>query len=158
MASYVVMEPPVRDGAEKALLVRDGFHFLALIFPVFWLLFHRLWIEALGVFVIAIAVGAAGSYLGYDVLAAAGSLALGLLVALEGPAMKVGALSRRGWREWGIVEAESFEDAETRYMAEAVMHEEQFSAAAPQTIQPYRAAATTPTGPALGMLGYPGRG
>ena len=36
MASFVVMEPPVRDPAEKAVLVRDGFHFFGFLVPFVW--------------------------------------------------------------------------------------------------------------------------
>lgn len=157
MASYVVMEPPVRDGAEKAILIRDGFHFLAFVFPVFWLLFHRLWLEALGVLAAALALGAASSYLGYDPLAIIASLALGIFIGLEGAALKTHALSRRGWRHWGVVEAETRDDAEIRYLAlnEVVAQVEPVLASV--AVKPVRG---SPAGavPALGMLGYPGRG
>ena len=56
MASYVVMEPPGasrNDAAAGAVLVRDGFSFLAFLLPPLWLLWHRLWIEAALVFALA---------------------------------------------------------------------------------------------------------
>lgn len=45
MASYVVLAPP--EGDEHAVIIRDGFSFLALILTVFWLLWHRLLFAAL---------------------------------------------------------------------------------------------------------------
>lgn len=156
MASYVVMEPPVRDGAERAVLVRDGFHFLAFVFPVFWLLFHRLWLEALAVFAVGLAIGAVASYLDYDWLALVAGLAVAIFIGLEGPALKVAALLRRGWREWGVVEADNSGDAEVRYLEAKDFNGQDDTVPALQTNRPARAAATAV--PALGMLGYPGRG
>ena len=42
MASYVVMEPPGRAGNGDAVLVRDGFSWLAFFFSPLWLLWHWL--------------------------------------------------------------------------------------------------------------------
>ena len=159
MASYVVMEPPGRAGAERAVLVRDGFHVLAFVLPVVWLLFHRLWLEALAVLAIGMAIGGLGSWLGFNSVAGFGSLMLGVLVGLEGAALKVAALRRRGWREWGVVEADDADDAETRYLAEAVSEDDgEPPAGIVAPARPPHRAAASHSGPALGMLFYPGRG
>ena len=48
MASYVFLTPPGRaPGDEKTVVLRDGFSFLAYLFPPVWFLLHRLWFEAL---------------------------------------------------------------------------------------------------------------
>ncbi len=157
MASYVVMEPP-RGGADDAAIVRDGFRFWAFILPVVWLLFNRLWLEAAVVFVLAVAVGALGTFLGGNALASIASLALGILVGLEAASLKLAAMRRRGWREWGVVEADNAAGAEIRYLAEAVT----VSDAAPTMPDSGRTdgivRARPVSGPALGMLAYPVKG
>lgn len=118
MASYVVMEQPGRTGTADVAFVRDGFSWAAFLVPPLWLLWHRLWYEAL----LAFLVLALLSFLGEAGWPLAGSLltlAVSLYAGLEGQNLRVAALRRRGWREWGAVEAASLDDAETRYAAEA---------------------------------------
>ncbi|RIK86106.1 MAG: DUF2628 domain-containing protein [Hyphomicrobiales bacterium] len=161
MASYVVMEPPAGAGEakDKAVLVRDGFHLLAFLVPALWLLFHRLWIEALLVVAVSMALAGAGSVAGLGNAAPALSLLVALYVGLEGPALRLAAFRRRGWRDWGVVEADNAGDAEIRYLAEADEEED----AREEAVWPAAAAAPVapprpPVGPALGLFSYPGRG
>lgn len=160
MASYVVMEPPGDAGEEEAVLVRDGFHLLAFILPAVWLLVHRLWLETLAVFVVGAAIGLLGSYGGIGPVASVLSLLLALFVGLEGASLKLAALRRRGWREWGVVEADNPRDAEIRYLAEAAGDRPaRQSPPATEAALPHTGRREVrPAGPALGMLGYPGRG
>ncbi len=162
MASYVVMEPPGAsedDAAERAVMVRDGFSLLAFILPLVWLLWHRLWIEAFVAFVASVVLMALGETTGFAFAGAALSLLVSLFVALEGPALRIAALRRRGWREWGAVEGDSAAEAEIRYLA----GEDEEPVAGPWNPTPAPApvwpasAAPAHTGPALGLLGYPGR-
>ena len=158
MASYVVMEPPAANADEaamRAVMVRDGFSVIAFLVPLVWLLWHRLWIEAILLFAASVAVVAAGQALGLAFIGGALSFILSVYVGLEGAALRIGALRRRGWREWGAVEAGSVAEAEIRYLAGAPSE--------PSPAEPSRPAAATAygppavTGPALGLLGYPAR-
>ena len=153
MASYVVMEPPARE--DDAVLVRDGFHLLAFLAPFLWFLFHRLWIEALVVLALALALGVAGSLTGISA-APALSLLVSVYVGLEGAALRVAALRRRGWREWGVVEADNPADAEVRYLAEEYAD----APSEPPAPRPLGIPRQQPagSGPALGLFSYPGRG
>src|SRR5688572_13306229 len=120
MAIYVVMEPPAAnaaEAAERAVLVRDGFAFLAFLVPPLWLLWHRLWIEAAIAFAASVGLTALGERAGFGFTGAALSLLVSIFVGLEGPALRVNALRRRGWREWGVVEASDAGEAEIRYLA-----------------------------------------
>ncbi len=153
MASYVVMESPERD--KDAVLVRDGFHVLAFLVPYLWLLYHRLWFEAAIAVAVALLLGMAGSLMGFSG-APALSFLVSIYVGLEGPALRVSALHRRGWREWGVVEAETPEDAEVRYLAEAY-GDEVSAAPTPVAVSPSQGRPVA-AGPALGLLSYPGRG
>ena len=120
MAVYVVMEPPGRGrDADASTFVRDGFSWLAFLVPPLWLLWHRLWLEAA---LAVVAIGASAALGEAAEIRAAGALLVLLImlyVGLEGQALRLAALSRRGWRQWGVVVADSLEEADTRYAAEA---------------------------------------
>jgi len=159
MAIYVVMEPPAAnatEAAERAVLVRDGFSFLAFLVPPLWLLWHRLWIEAALAFTASVALTALGETAGLGFTAAALSLLVSIYVGLEGTGLRIAALRRRGWHDWGVVEAGNAGEAEIRYLAGEEPEEEPIYV-------PHPAPAARPaqgpaqTGPALGLLGYPGR-
>lgn len=163
MASYVVMEPPAAGEvgtAERAVLVRDGFSFLAFILPVVWLLWRRLWIEAILVLAASIALVALSRATGLGFVGGAVSLLVSLYVGLEGQSLRIGALRRRGWREWGVVEGGTMAEAEIRYLAGPAPQGDAPQRAAPEAERrpaPTVQARPAPAGPALGMLGYPGR-
>lgn len=161
MASYVVMEPPPggRGHERQAVLVRDGFHFFAFLVPVLWLLFHRLWIEALFVFALTLALSGLGSLAGLGDAAPILSLLVSICIGLEGPALKLAALRRRGWRDAGVVEADNVGDAEIRYLYAADRDENRHEPSEPTATIAARpqAAPRRPSGPALGLFSYPGR-
>ena len=158
MASYVVMEPPGDRPSADPVFVRDGFAWLGLILPVVWLLWHRLWIEALLFLAVSLGLGVWAEYGAGAAIVPVLSLLLALFVGLEGAALRLFAWRRRGWNEWGVVEAESREDAETRYVAEAMRDAPSpRPAPAPASMTPGRAPASG-DGPALGLFDYPGRG
>ena len=119
MAVYVVMEPPGRGHDADAIFVRDGFAWLGFLLPPLWLLWHRLWIEAVLAFVAIGVLSALGESVGAML---AGSLLIFLVmfyVGLEGQALRISALARRGWRQWGVVVADDLYDADSRYEMEA---------------------------------------
>ena len=154
MASYVVMEPPGRDC--EAMLVRDGFHFFAFLIPFGWLLWHRLWFEGLIALGAALALSLLASVAGFTTAAPLLSLLVGVYVGLEGAALKASAFARRGWREWGVVEADNAEDAEVRYVAAAYGDEPVEEPWIAPTLRPWGREVPN-SGLALGMLTYPGR-
>ncbi|MCX7302774.1 MAG: DUF2628 domain-containing protein [Hyphomicrobiales bacterium] len=155
MATYVVMEPPATDAAERAVLVRDGFALIAFLVPPLWLLWHRLWVEAMLALAASIALATLGEQAGFGAVGAGLSLLVSLLVGFEGQALRIARLRRNGWSEWGALEARNSAEAEIRYCA---AHGETANAP-PRAIilpgtDPVRPA---PSGPALGLFGYPGR-
>lgn len=111
MAAYVAMEPADAD-AERTVLVRDAFTFLAFLVPAPWFLWHRMWIEALLALGLMLGLGALDTLGGTGGPAA--SLLVSLLIGLEAPSLRLWSLRRRGWREQGVVEAQGLADAETR--------------------------------------------
>ena len=151
MASYVIFEPPGAPEPERAIFVRDGFHWLAFLLPVFWFLWHGLWIAAVLAVAALAAFAVAGEYFGLGYLGTALSLLLSVYAGLEGPALRLARLRRRGWREWGVVEADNAADAETRYLAEMLE-----TPAGLPTVPVAAGPAMQPAAPALGLFAYPG--
>jgi hypothetical protein len=157
MASYVIFEPPGAPQPERAMFIRDGFHWLAFLVPFFWFLWHRLWLEAGLVFAATVGLSALEEVDGMQGIVPAVSLLAALGLGFEAPALHMAALRRRGWRERGVVEADNRDEAAIRYLAE----EDGESPAS----APYRPAASAPAtpsrrsgaAPALGLLDYPGR-
>lgn len=157
MASHVVMLPPSgspQARAEQAVFVRDGFSWPAFLVPPLWLLWHRLWAEAI------VAILLMGAFSGFGEMAGmgfAGSL-LGLLVSiyvgLEGQAMRVAALRRRGYRQWGVVEGGNADEAYMRYAHEAAAEPDEPEPAV--AIVPAETAGRRPARPApsLGLIPY----
>ncbi|MDX8480566.1 DUF2628 domain-containing protein [Mesorhizobium sp. VK24D] len=156
MASYVVMEPPAGGREAEATFVRDGFTWLGFLVPPVWLAWHRLWIEALLTFVVMAILSALGERLGQEGAGSALSLLVSLYVGLEGQGLRISALRRRGWREWGVVEAGSLGDAEIRHVleiGEGGDEPEPLPRIVPDTSQ----ARPAQTGMALGLTHTPGR-
>lgn len=161
MASFVVMQAPAeKDGDRAALYVRDGFHFLAFLVPPLWLLWHRLWIEAALAFALMLALSGLGSVAGVGAAAPALSLLVSIYAGLEGSALHIAALRRRGWREWGVIDADNRDEAEMKhlYAGDMAATPDPVFDAPPPAAAPSRAAARlAPDGPALGLFSYPGR-
>ena len=112
MAIHVVMEPPASAGknaSESAVFIRDGFYFFGFIAPVLWMLWHRLWVLAAVTFAVTLALGAFGEWAGLIAAVPLLSLLISLYVGLDGGALRVAALRRAGWRQWGVIEADTIE-------------------------------------------------
>jgi hypothetical protein len=158
MASYVIFEPPGAPRPEDAVFVRDGFHWLAFIAPFFWFLWYRMWIEAGLVFAAMVGLSALEQVDGMQGIVAPVSLLLSLGLGFEAPALRMAALRRRGWRERGVVEADGYDEATIRYLADA---DTDMPAPAPYPPSATPAPTTSPRRsgavPALGLFSYPGR-
>ncbi|MBT1159116.1 DUF2628 domain-containing protein [Aminobacter anthyllidis] len=158
MAIHVVMEPPASAGknaSEAAVFVRDGFYVFGFVLPLLWLLWHRLWLEAAVTLAVTMALAIASEAAGLTFAAPLLPLLISLYVGLEGGALRVAALRRAGWRQWGVIEADTIEDAETRYLfADDLIDDEE--PAPTVTISP-ATPRPQPAGGALGLLHYPGR-
>ena len=121
MAIYTVHEPPSRAGAtsapepERFVFVRDGFSFAALLFGPLWMLRHRMWLVLLGYGVV---VTALSLVLQLNASAAVGPIVwalVALLLGFEAGTLRRFTLSRRGFRNIGIVVGDDLELAERRF-------------------------------------------
>lgn len=119
MTSFVVLQhggEPTARALEKTVFVRDTFSIVALVFPIVWLFWHRLWIAGCCALALFIAVSVfAGENVVLFWLLFAFNISLSLLVALEGPALRMAALRFSGYRDLGIVEAENLEQAQLKW-------------------------------------------
>lgn len=121
MRVYTV-HAPLADGAvtpipsDRFVFVRDGFHFWAMVGGVLWLLYHRLWLAALGYVVITIGLSVALTVLHVNSGAAFWVFALiALLMGFEAASLRRWTLSRRKWRQLDVVVAINEQDAERRF-------------------------------------------
>jgi hypothetical protein len=104
--------------AEHSRLVPDKFSWGGFLVPLLWLLFNRLWLNALlvMVFEVGLALGASRLGLPQGVTLVTGLVLMGL-VGLEGRKWLCAGLERRGFRLIDIVEAYSPDEALHRTLA-----------------------------------------
>ena len=157
MAIYVVMEPPGRtEAADDTAFVRDGFSWLAFLLAPLWLAWHKLWVEAALAFVAMGLISVLGQRLGLDWAGSALSLLVSLYIGLEGQGLRIAALRRRAWHEWGVVAADNLDDADIRQTldAEALADE---PAPMPRIVPDASLARPAQTGLTLGLTHTPGK-
>lgn len=163
MASYVVLTPP--DSAfpdDETVLIRDGFSWLALIIPLLWLLWYRLWFAAALLLLLTIAIAlAAGQFPAYSLALTASSFLVSTFVGLEGNGWRIAKKERQGWTLRSVVEAENHATAEEIWFDSIERQAANTAAAQPSptvrkatTIRP----APAGSGPALGLIDYADKG
>ena len=137
------------DAPDRAVFVKEGFSGPALVFTVFWALWHRMWIVATVMLCLIAAVSLLAEWSGIaeDVIAIV-NLAIGLIIGFEAASIRGWSLLRSGFAETGIVQAASREEAELKYY---LARKPEFSAAA---ITPPKLRASE-HGEPLGLFGTP---
>jgi hypothetical protein len=120
MSSYTVHQPLIAAGAaadpHRFVFVHDGFSWAAFLFTPLWMLWHRLWL-VLAIYLllstgIDLLLRALGAPLSTFVIV---GLLLSLLAGLEAGTLRRFKLSRRRWRNVGVVTGDDLEDAERRF-------------------------------------------
>jgi len=121
MAVYTVHQPPQRFAdapiePERFIFVRDGFSIWAFLFAPLWMLWHRMWLVLVCYIVMAVGLEAVVRALGAS--EPAGTLiglCISLLVGLEAGTLRRFTLTRRRWKNIGIVSGDDREAAERRF-------------------------------------------
>ncbi len=121
MVVYTVHEPPNAwgdpiDRAARLVFIKDGFHWLAALFPAIWLLVKGLWLELI-VFLVAVgvltwgieALGASPTLSGFLLLA------VQIIFGFEASTIYAAALERRGWHMAGTITGRDQADCERRF-------------------------------------------
>lgn len=99
----------VRPG-HGTILLREGFAWLAFLFPGLWFLVNRMWLVLVLYLAGAVLLGAAMRDLPDPLIGLAG-LAVQLLIGCHARDLRRWTLARRGWRLLGVVAAAGGEDA-----------------------------------------------
>ena len=124
MRIYTVHEPPfwtVDDEAlpgANAVFIREGFNWFALLLPLVWALWHRLWLVALGLLAAGAALSVIGELAGLGVwFEGLLGLAVALIIGFEANDLRRWTLARRSWSPRGVVAGRGLGEAERRYFA-----------------------------------------
>ena len=117
MRIYTVQQgPDPRSAGDDIEFVRDGFSWGAFFFTLIWPLYHGLWLVSVLVLVLSSALGAVIELAGFDDLGrGAVWLAAALVFGYEANNLRRWTLSRRGWRQVGLVGGRTLADAEHRF-------------------------------------------
>ncbi len=118
MAIYTVHLPPGEgagpDRLETAEFVRDGFSWLALFFPLVWLLWHRLWWATLGWLLAVVGIEVLGRFAG-ETVAGIVAVVFAVWFALVARDIRRWTLERNGRPAVAAVEADRRDEAERRF-------------------------------------------
>ena len=117
---YVMTEPGVsldrlsEDDARNIAFVKDGFSWWAMLFPVFWSLYNRMWLVFLGYLTAIVALVVVAEIFGSST---GGSLTIltTLFFALEAGFLKSWSLRRKNWSIVCLIAASNLEEAEIRF-------------------------------------------
>lgn len=121
MAVYTVHAPAsfgvdVRTTPDRIVFIRDGFYFWAFIAAIIWLLWHRLWLATLGYLVLIVAAQLSLMALGAsNVTQLIVFSVIALLLGFEAGSLWRWTLTRRKWRQLGVVVARNQREAEQRF-------------------------------------------
>jgi hypothetical protein len=136
---YYSVHAPVDepDSPERYIFVKDGFSWPALLVPILWILWHRLWLTLVYYIVFVLVVAWTGRLLGDGAATTLGAIGL-ILFALEANNIRRLSLESSGWREAGTGFGRNLEEAEARFFgagAEGIARKEAVIARAAYTPQ-----------------------
>lgn len=121
MARYTVHIPEGENALEHSAFVRDGFSFPAFFAGPFWLIAKGAWIAgflALAAMTgLLIGIAALGASAG---IVFAAFVLIALLLGFEGASLRRWELTRRGWREAGLVVGADRDTLERRFFEQAL--------------------------------------
>jgi len=126
-------------------LVKEGMARWAILSPLIWFLYHRMWWEGAAYFGLSILIALAGGALGvHENITVLLGLGLQLLAAMEANDLRRLALARKGYQTIAIIHGSDEEEAEARFFAN-------WSHALPQASDnPVTSAVLDRTGSAIG--------
>ena len=113
MAAYIVLAPEgAAPSSEDCRFIRDGFSWIAALFPTYWAIWRGLYVDAAVLFVIrglgwTLVALPGGESLGAGVL-----LATSLIYGFEGNIRLSAYLEKEGWTPCAIVPARDLAEAE----------------------------------------------
>jgi hypothetical protein len=106
-------------GADDVVLVREGFSWWALFFPLLWLAAKGMWIVLLVALGAQLAIWALAEAAGFgDVMSFVLSCAINFIIAFEGNDLLRWTYRRRGFEPAGLVKGDNLDEAEYRFFTE----------------------------------------
>lgn len=137
------------DEAEAPVLVKEGFSWLALLFPLLWLLFNRMWLVLLGWLAVGVAIAAVGTiWPATEGATTILAFVFAVWFAFEANGFRRWSLTRKGLPVVDVVAGRDRWEAERGYYLRAEM-----GAAAPSYApRPAAAGSSRATGPVVGGL------
>jgi hypothetical protein len=117
MKLYTVhVRPGASSAYEKPVFVREGFNLYAFIFTLFWTLYHRLWLPAMGIFLLnaALMAMAKGQWFGMEGISIM-QLGVNILIGFHANDWLRAKLAKRGYIMADITAGDSLLRAEQRY-------------------------------------------
>lgn len=121
MTVYSVYEPPTQapdlaERADRVAFVKEGVSWVALLVPILWLIYYRMWMEL--VLLILVYVGlqlAFGTDAQGQMLFGWASLAVSVLFGFEANDLRAASLERRGYRLAGVTSGRDRTEAERSF-------------------------------------------
>jgi hypothetical protein len=115
MRAYTVHAPPGEAPApERFAFVKDGFSWPALLVPILFILWHRLWLTLMGAVIFVLVIAWIDRLFGEDNAAMVAIIGV-LLFALEANNLRRLSFEARGWRELGSAFGQDRDEAEIRF-------------------------------------------
>ena len=115
MAIYRVFVSPF-DRTGNTVIVKEGYSWTAMVFSVLWAIWHRMWIVAIVLLAGLLLVGILAMQLQLgENLQSLVSMAVAFILGNEAEHLRAWSLERAGYREVGVVEAHSLDEAELKY-------------------------------------------
>jgi uncharacterized membrane protein YccC len=117
MRVYTVHVPPFSGRDPDPILIREGFSRTAFLFGPLWSLVHRMWLVTVAMVVFLLVLGSAMDAVPLDAFVqTVVSLAVAVLIGFHGNDWRRRSLTKRGYREVGVVAAHSLDEALARYL------------------------------------------
>lgn len=112
----VHIDPSKANPVEKAVFIREGFNLFALIFGVFWALYHRMWLIALVLTVVVVSFGLAEEAKLLDkVSLTILQVSFNIFIGFQGNDLRRWWLSKRGYIMPDVVVSDNELRAQQRY-------------------------------------------
>ncbi len=120
MRVFTVHQNPDPLAEDQVEFVKEGFSWPALVFSLFWLLYHRMWLVAGAYVAVSVAIEGTGALVGggLELEFLFGTTVLGIVFAAEANDLRRWTLRRRGWTDLGVVSGRRRDEAERRFFSD----------------------------------------
>jgi hypothetical protein len=153
---YSVYQPPseapdLAERADRLAFVKEGFSWPALLVPLLWLIYYRMWIELIVLVLLYIALPAVfGTDVRGEMLAGWASLAIAVLFGFEANDLRSFSLERRGYRLVGVASGRDRTEAERSFFHAWLPRQAKGTRTPERGSEPRREGETTPLVPREG--------